>query len=71
MSTNRIPVTSSNLHSVGYDPSTEILEIEFRSGGIYQYFDVPLDIHDALMNSPSLGKYFIANIKNNYRWQKV
>jgi len=71
MSINRIPVSSSNLHSVGYDSTTETLEIEFHSGGIYQYFGVPSSIHDALMSASSLGGYFAANIKNNYRWQKM
>jgi len=68
---NRTPVSSSNLHSVGYDPSTETLEVEFHHGGIYQYFGVPSSIHDALMSASSHGEYFAANIKNNYRWQKI
>jgi len=70
-SINRIPVTSSDLRSVGYDPTTETLEIEFHSGGIYQYFDVPPDIHNALMSASSHGKYFAANIKNSFGWQKI
>lgn len=68
---NRTPVTSSNLRSVGYDPGTETLEIEFHDGGIYQYFHVPSGIHNALMNASSHGKYFAANIKNNFTWQKI
>lgn len=71
MSMDRISVSSSNLRSVGYDSTTETLEIEFHSGGIYQYFGVSSSIHDALMNAPSLGGYFTANIKNSYRWQKM
>ena len=68
---NRTPVSSSNLRSVGYDSSTETLEVEFHSGGIYQYFGVPSSIHDALMSAGSHGEYFAANVKNNYRWQKI
>src|SRR5690606_38788946 len=33
----RIPVTSSNIASVGYDKEEHILEIEFHHGTIYQY----------------------------------
>lgn len=61
---NRIPVTSSNLASIGYDEGTQTLEIEFRSGAIYQYFGVSSDVHAALMAASSHGSYFAANIRN-------
>lgn len=38
---NRKSVTSSNIASIGYDETSETLEIEFKNGGVYQYFDVP------------------------------
>ncbi len=38
---NRVPVSSSNLAAVGYDPAGKVLEIEFLNGSIYQYFNVP------------------------------
>jgi hypothetical protein len=68
---NRESVSSSNLASVGYDAENEILEIEFKHGGIYQYYGVPKSEHEALMNADSHGKYFAANIKNNYRYVKI
>jgi len=39
----RQAVESSNLASVGYDVENEILEVEFKHGRVYQYFDVPKD----------------------------
>ena len=36
----RNDVISSNLKSIGYDSASCILEIEFHSGGIYQYSQV-------------------------------
>ena len=68
---NREPVESSNLNSVGYDPSTKTLEIEFHSGGIYQYFDVPENTYSELISAPSKGKYFHKFIKNVYQYQKA
>lgn len=68
---NRTSVSSSNLHSVGYDSSTQTLEVEFHNGGIYQYFGVPSSVHDALMSAHSHGEYFAANVKNNYQFHKV
>jgi len=67
----RQPVSSSNIRSVGYDPETRTLEIEFLSGGIYQYFNVPKPIYNALMVASSHGSYFHHHIKDQYRWTKI
>jgi len=68
----RMPVQSSNLASVGYDSASQILEIEFNHGGIYQYFNVPTHIHDGLMSAGSKGTYFDQNIKKGgYPYNKV
>lgn len=68
----RQSVNSSNLSSVGYDPQTRVLEIEFNDGGIYQYMNVPSHIHQGLMNASSHGQYFDQYIKKGgYRYQKI
>jgi hypothetical protein len=67
----RTSVKSSNLSSVGYDPVRRMLEIEFNSGGIYQYSGVPEYEYDGLMNAASKGTYFGQNIKNKYSYRKV
>jgi len=59
----RFPVESSNIVSIGYDPVTSTLEIEFHSGAIYQYFAVPQEIYDGLMNARSKGAFFHQFIK--------
>lgn len=68
----RQTVDSSNLASVGYDSSSNTLEIEFNHGGIYQYFDVPESVHSDLMDASSHGQYFDRNIKKaGYEFQKM
>lgn len=67
----RQSVESSNLASVGYDTKSQVLEVEFKHGGVYQYFDVPENVYEDLMNADSHGKYFVANIKNNYEYLKM
>jgi len=68
----RQSVESSNLASIGYDAENEILEVEFNHGGIYQYFDVPENVYDELMNADSHGQYFGRNIKKaGYQFQKI
>ena len=67
----KISVASSDLKSIGYDLGSSTLEIEFLSGGIYQYFDVPRGEYEALAEASSHGKYFQANIKGFYRYERL
>ncbi len=68
---NRQFVQSSNLKSVGYDRETNVLEIEFHSGGVYQYLNVPESVFKALLNAVSKGTYFHDNIKERYRYKRI
>jgi len=68
---NRTTVTSSNIASVRYDPGTMTLEIEFKNGSVYQYFDVPEAVYQEFMHASSKGNFLHTNIKNNYRYVKV
>ncbi|ARV57468.1 hypothetical protein BZZ01_01410 [Nostocales cyanobacterium HT-58-2] len=67
----RIVVESEYLRSVGYDDLNQVLEIEFQKGEVYQYKDVPATVYAGLMNAPSHGKYFNANIKDFYPYYRV
>ena len=67
---DRRPVQSSNLSSIGYDPSTQTLEIEFKGGGVYTYHDVDQAKADALLNAESVGKHFHAHIRNAHSFSK-
>ena len=67
----RQPVNSSNIDSVGYDPDKNILQIKFKSGGIYNYHDVPKRIYTTMIAAPSKGKYFHQEIKGNFKFVKV
>jgi hypothetical protein len=68
----RMPVSSSNLASVGYDETSQTLEIEFLHGGVYQYFDVPSSVHEELMDASSHGTYFDRHIKKaRYSYKKI
>ncbi|MDP2089330.1 MAG: KTSC domain-containing protein [Flavobacteriaceae bacterium] len=50
--------------------NNEILEVEFKRG-VYQYFDIPENVYDALMNADSRSVYFSANIRNDCEYQKM
>lgn len=68
----RTPIqNSSNIASIGYDESSSTLEIEFLNNSIYQYFDVPQHIYQALMLADSQGQYLAQNVKGVYRYSKI
>jgi hypothetical protein len=67
----RQPVSSGNLQSVGYDPNSQILEVEFNSGSIYQYTGVPGSVYQGLMGASSHGSYFAQNIRDRYPYTRI
>ncbi len=65
-------VDSSNVESIGYDASTQTLEIAFLNGAVYQYFDVPEQMYTEIMKpGVSKGEYLSRNIKGSFRYSKV
>jgi uncharacterized Fe-S cluster-containing MiaB family protein len=67
----RVAVDSSMIASIGYDASSTVLEIEFTSGSIYQYDEVPADHHNGIMKAESHGKYFNENIKEVFPYRQI
>jgi len=66
---NRISVISSNIASVGYEDN--VVEIEFNSLSVYQYFNVPKEIYEGLLIASSKGKYFNLFIKDKYECLRI
>ncbi len=48
-----------------------VLEVEFLSGSLYQYFNVPEQVYRALMGASSHGSYFAEYIRQSYRYKQV
>jgi hypothetical protein len=64
-------LVSTCLKSFAYDYESKTLELEFETGGIYQYFGVSAEIHKALANASSPGKFFHRNIRGKYPFKRV
>ena len=71
MPIERQPVVSSDVASIGYDESSQTLDIEFKATGVYRYFSVPKNVVEELMATPSPGKFFRQHIKGKYAWEKA
>jgi hypothetical protein len=62
----RQAVESTTMRSVGYETKNKVLEIEFESGVIYQYLEVPRMVAEALLSAESKGRYFNGEIRDHY-----
>lgn len=67
----RQPVKSSQIKSVGYDGSRSIMEVEFSNGTVYRYHGVEAHQHHALVNAPSIGSHFHAQIRGKHKHEQV
>lgn len=65
-----LAVSSSNVVSIGYDPDSQILGVEFKNG-TYHYYGVPENIYSLLLDAPSKGIFVNTYIKNQYPCDKV
>lgn len=62
---------SSRILKMSYIKSKKLLTITFNSGAIYEYYDVPMEVTDGIIQADSLGKYFDKNIKGIYNYRLV
>ena len=62
---------SSMLSSADYDSAEHTLTVVFSNGEEYKYKDVPEEVFTGLSQAPSAGKYFLANIKYKFEYEKV
>lgn len=62
---------SSNIARFAYDDTSCVLKVEFKNGGLYDYFDVPQHIFEGMRNAPSKGQYLAQQIKGAYRYARA
>lgn len=65
-------IDSSCVHSVGYDPTQEVLAVRLRTRGgtpddkVRNYRDVPRHVADGFSTAPSPGKHWAFNVNGKY-----
>ena len=68
---NVTTVESTTLSTVAYDDARDLLQLEFRSRAVYQYFGVPPAVHTALLRAPSKGSYFNRVIRGRFPYARA
>ncbi len=62
---------SSNVARFRYDEANQVLTVEFKNGGAYNYFDVPETAFEQMKAAPSKGQFLAQSIKGVYRYARL
>jgi len=64
-------VQSRLLARIAYNYQRTILQLEFHGGMVYQYFQVPHQTYQDLLQADSKGAYFNRRIRNVFRCARL
>jgi hypothetical protein len=65
------PLDSKLLAAVAYIAARRLLYLRFHSGEIYRYFTFPAEQYQDFLNAESLGRYFLAHIRNHFPYERL
>jgi len=57
-------VESSAVKAIGHDPKSRTLRVEFHSGGVYDYPDISVEEHQAILDAQSIGRHLTKHIRH-------
>lgn len=66
-----IEMESSTVSKIGYNYLEKRLIVEFKSGGIYHYKEVPEEVFNEIKTTESVGKYLNEKIKKKYEFEAI
>lgn len=61
-----VKVSSSAIHSIGYDEETRKMKIKFKYGQTYTFCRVPFELYERFLNSRSKGAFYQVKIKGRF-----
>jgi lysyl-tRNA synthetase class 2 len=67
----RTTVVSTSITAVSYDAQSRALEVEYVSGRVYRYLDVPEEVFAWLLKASSKGAFVNRMIRDRYEYTEV
>jgi len=64
-------ISSARIRGIGYDPKSQVLEIEFNDGRVMAYSGVSPEVHRRFTNAPSPVSFFEDKIADEYPARRV
>ena len=61
---------SSSLARFCYDGRNQVLVVEFKHGGVYNYYDVPESVFRKMIAAASKGQFFLEHIREEYDYTR-
>ena len=71
MTANRVYLDSSALTAVSFSPESNVLEVEFRDGVVYEYVGVSSSLYEQLLNASSKGAFLVRFVRNCFPYRRV
>ena len=68
---HRTAIAANGISQVGYEDGSEILEIEFTSGSVFQFFNVPSKTFHQLMDAQFKEFYYQNNIHERFPYKRI
>ena len=68
---HRTAITSPGIEQLGYEEGSEILEIKFVSGTVYEFYNVPSKMYEQLMSSPRKELFYETNILVRFPYKRL
>lgn len=66
-----IPVASTSISGVGYDPEARELYVKFRPSGTYVYSGVSEFVFRHLLMAPSKGEFINQEVRDAFEFRKL
>ena len=63
MAVDMVPVDSTAARSVGYDPQTGMIHVEFHSGGTHPFGPFTKQEFERFRDADSIGKHYHAHVR--------
>lgn len=67
----RTPVISASIAALAYDQQSSVLQLEYISGRVYRYLDVPEQVFAWLLKARSKGGFVNRMIRDRYEYTEV
>jgi KTSC domain len=71
---NRRPVTSSNIASIGWEADSQgegTMEVQFKSGHVYAYHEVPESVYQSALGASSVGKFIASEVVDHFEHTRL
>lgn len=68
---HRRQLDSAVIAAIAFDAMTNTLEVEFRTGRVHRYLDVPKHVYWRFASAESSGSFFDEEVKDRFEEQRV